>query len=154
MAETKGKEQEKNMWPLPKFHFEVKIGDTEGYFSEVSGLNTEVEVLEYRHGKSKQFAPFKMPGMAKVDNVILKKGTFTGDIELFKWFSQIKMNTIDRKTVVISLLNESSKPEIIWTLENAFPIKVEGSDLDAKGSDIAYESITIAHESLTVELPK
>jgi phage tail-like protein len=141
------------MWPLPKFHFEVKIGDGEGYFSEVSGLNTEVEVLEYRHGKSKQFSPFKMPGMSKVGDVTLKKGTFTKDIRIFNWFNAIHLNTIERLTVQISLLNEKSEVEITWVLENAFPIKVESSDLDAKGNDIAYESITLAHENLTIKLP-
>jgi phage tail-like protein len=113
-----GKDQN-NIWPLPKFHFEVKIGDSEGFFSEVTGLNSEVEVLEYRHGKSKQFAPFKMPGMAKVDNVILKKGTFTKDIQLFEWFNQIKLNTIERKMVLISLLNEKSEVEMTWKLDSA-----------------------------------
>ena len=146
-------QDQNNIWPLPKFHFEVKIGDSEGFFSEVTGLNSEVEVLEYRHGKSKQFAPFKMPGMAKVDNVVLKKGTFTKDIQLFEWFNQIKLNTIERKTVLISLLNEKSEVEMTWKLDSAFPMKVEASDLDAKANDIAYESITLAHENLTVSLP-
>lgn len=144
-------EVQDQVWPLPKFYFEVKIDGTELYFSEVSGLSTEVEVIEYRHGKSKLFAPSKMPGMAKVSDVTLKKGTFSKDVALFDWFNQIKLNTIKRKDVVISLLNEQGKNEIIWTLEKAFPIKFEATDLDAKNNDVAIETIVLTHEGLSVK---
>ena len=142
-----------NVWPLPKFYFEVKVADKELFFSEVNGLSTEVEVLEYRHGKSKQFSPFKMPGMAKVSDVTLKKGVFTKDIALFTWFNEIKLNTIERKTVIISLLNEKGNSEIVWELTNAFPIKFEATDLNAKGNEVAIETLVLAHEGLTIKLP-
>ena len=67
-------------WPLPKFYFNIDLGDgkTQG-FSEISGLESEVKPIEYRHGDSKVFSPIKMPGLRSVGNVTLKKGIFTKD---------------------------------------------------------------------------
>lgn len=144
--------EQNNVWPLPKFHFEVQIGSEEWYFQEVTGLESEVEVLEYRHGKSKQFANFKMPGMKKVSDVTLKKGVFAGDTKLFDWFKEVKLNTIDRKTITISLLNENHKAEIVWTLSNAFPKKIESTNLNAQGNEIAIETIVLSHEELAIEV--
>jgi phage tail-like protein len=146
-------EVQNNNWPLTKFHFEVKIGEEEWYFQEVSGLDTEVEVLEYRHGKSKQFSVFKMPGMKKASDVTLKKGLFTGDTKLFEWYNSNRMNKPDRKTVTISLLNELHEAEIVWTLSNAFPVKIQSTDLKAQESAIAIETLVIAHEELNINTP-
>ena len=146
-------ESQNSVWPLAKFHFEVKVGDEEWYFQEVKGLESEVEVLEYRHGKSKQFSVFKMPGMRKVTNVTLKKGLFTGDTDLFDWYNSNRMNRPDRRTVTISLLNERHEAEMVWTLLNAFPIKIESTDFNAQQSEIAVETLTLAHEDLSISLP-
>ena len=44
-------------WPLLKFYFLVNFGDGPGVpFQEVSGLETETQVIEYRHGNSPQFS--------------------------------------------------------------------------------------------------
>jgi phage tail-like protein len=142
--------QNKN-WPLPKFHFAVNFGAELWSFQEVTGLETEVEVLEYRHGKSKQFGSFKMPGIPKVSDAVLKKGVFTSDTMLFEWFKKNNLNKTERKDVTISLLNEYQIPEIIWTLSNAFPKKIESSGLNSQGSEIAVESIVLSYEELAID---
>ena len=72
-------EAQDNVWPLPKFYFQVKLGDTEVAFQEVSGLDIEAQIIEYRHGNSPEFSTIKMPGIKKVGNVTLKKGVFVKD---------------------------------------------------------------------------
>lgn len=42
-------EVQDTVWPLPKFYFQVKIADQEAQFQEVSGLDIEAQVIEYRH---------------------------------------------------------------------------------------------------------
>ena len=69
-------EAQDNVWPLPKFYFQVKLGDKEVPFQEVSGLDIEAQIVEYRHGNSKEFSTIKMPGIKKTGNVTLKKGVF------------------------------------------------------------------------------
>ena len=71
-----GGEQDQ-FWPLPKFYFSVDIGDfTDLPFQEVSGLDTETEVIEYRHGNSLTHSTIKMPGLMKYGDITLKKGVF------------------------------------------------------------------------------
>jgi len=146
-----GSAQSQSAWPLPKFYFSVTWDDTEVQFQEVSGLDIETQALEYRAGNNPVFSTVKMPGMRKTGNITMKKGVFVKDNAIFDWFAQIKMNTIKRKALTISLLDESGTPTMVWKVQNAFPVKVTGTDLKAEGNEVAIESIEIAHEGLTIE---
>lgn len=144
-------ETEDAIWPLPKFYFSVKWGsDDKVNFQEVTGLETETQIIEYRHGNSKVFSPIKMPGLAKVGNVTMKKGIFVNDNKFWTWYDQIKLNTIKRITVVVALLNETGAPKMTWTLNNAWPTKITGTDLKSDGNEVAVESIEVAYETLTI----
>ena len=145
-----GSKQSTNVWPLPKFHFQVKWDSAVLSFEEVSGLDVEAQPIEYRHGDSPVFSPIKMPGLKKYGNVTMKKGVFKSDNKFWDWFNTIKMNTIKRLPVTISLLDEEGKPTMVWTLTNAWPTKITGTDLKAQGNEVAVESIEIAHEGLTI----
>jgi len=139
-------------WPLPKFYFNIDLGDGKKQgFSEISGLESEVKPIEYRDGNSKVWSPIKMPGLRSVGNVTLKKGTFTKDSIFWDWFNKSQLNTIKRMTVVINLLDEKSAPKMTWTLTNAWPTKVTGTDLKSDSSEVAIESLEIAYETLTVK---
>nr|WP_294860566.1 phage tail protein [uncultured Fluviicola sp.] len=143
-------EKQDNVWPLPKFYFQVKLGDKEVPFQEVSGLDIEAQIIEYRHGNSKEFSTIKMPGIKKTGNVTLKKGVFVKDNGFWDWFNKIKMNTIERQTVVISLLDEAGKPTMVWTLNNAWPTKISGTDMKSDGNEVAVETLEIAHDGLSI----
>lgn len=145
-----GSAQSTTVWPLPKFHFMVKIGDMQVPFREVSGLNVESTPIEYRHGDSPNFSAIKMPGIKKFGNVTLKKGVFKSDNKFWDWFNKIKLNTIERKTVTIQLLDEAGGATMVWTLTNAFPSKITGTDLKSDGNEVAVETVEVAHEGLTV----
>ncbi len=140
------------IWPLTKFYFKVNLGsqDSTASFQEVSGLDTETQVVEYRHGDSKTFSTIKMPGIAKFGNVTLKKGIFVKDNNFWKWYDAIKMNTIKRETVVIQLLDQTGAPTMTWTLTNAWPTKITGTDLKSDGNEVAVETLELAHEGLTI----
>jgi phage tail-like protein len=147
-------EKQDNVWPLPKFYFAVQLGDDKSVnFQEVDGLNSETQVIEYRHGNSPIFYPIKMPGIGKVGNVTMRKGTFVNDNSFWVWYDEIKMNTIKRRTVVVNLLDESGAPKMVWTLNNAWPTKITGTDLKSEGNEVAVESIELAFETLTVAAP-
>lgn len=144
-------EKQNNVWPLPAFYLKVEIGNWgEIAFKEVSGLDVEAQVIEYRHGNSPQFSTIKMPGIKKYSNVSLKKGVFIRDNKLFDWFNTINMNTIQRETVTISLLDEEGNPTMVWKLVNAWPTKVTGVSLKSDGIEIAIEQLDLAHEGLTI----
>jgi phage tail-like protein len=39
---------------------------------------------------------------------------------------------------------------MVWTLKNAWPTKVTGTDLKAEGNEVAIETIEIVHEGLEI----
>ncbi len=140
-------------WPLPKFYFSVQLGDDKDvHFSEVSGLESDTKVIEYRHGDSPVFYPIKMPGLGSVTNVTMRKGIFVKDSKFWSWYSEIKMNIIKRRTVVINLLDETGAPKMTWTLNNAWPTKITGTDLKSEANEVAVESVEIAYETLAVSV--
>ncbi len=138
-------------YPLVKFHFLVDWGGTKIGFTEVSGLDVETEVVEYREGSSPEYSKIKMPGMQKFSNITLKRGTFKSDNEYFKWWNTVKLNTIERRDVTISLLNEEHAPVVTWKIKNAWPTKIQSTDLKADGNEVAIESMELAHEGLTIQ---
>lgn len=138
-------------YPLPAFHFTVDWGGERVGFSEVSGLTQENQAIEYRDGSFPEFSSIKMPGLQKYSNVTLKRGIVKSDNEFFQWLSTIKMNTIERRDLVVNLLNEEHEPVMVWKIHNAFPVKVEGPGLKATGNEVAIESIELAHEGLEIQ---
>ncbi len=138
-------------YPLPAFHFQVEWGGTNLGFSEVSGLNIETQVIEYRDGLSPEYSPVKMPGIPKYGNITLKRGIVPADNDFLNWLNTTALNQVERRDLIISLLNENHEPVMTWKAVNAFPVKIEGAALKSTGNEAAIESIEVAYEGLTVE---
>lgn len=138
-------------YPLPKFHFQVEWGGTKIGFTEVSGLDVETEVIEYRQGASPEYSKIKMPGMQKFSNITMKRGTFKSDNEYYNWWNSVKLNTIERRDLTIKLLDENHDPVVVWKVKNAWPTKIQSTDLKADGNEVAIESMEIAHEGLSIQ---
>jgi phage tail-like protein len=148
----------KGDYPIPKFHFQVEWGESFRIgFTEVSGLDFETEVIEYREGNSKKYNKTKQPGLTKFANITLKRGTFEGDFDYYKewrktYFFQEGNKTASqyRRTVTIKLLNESHEAIITWKLLNAWPSKVQSTDLKADANEVAIETMELVHEGLEI----
>ena len=138
-------------YPMPGYHFKVDWGGTRIGFSEVSGLNIEVQAIEYREGSDPDYSAIKMPGLKKYGNITLKRGIIAGDNEFFDWLNTISLNQVERRDLVITLLNENHEPAMVWKARNAFPVKIEGPGLNATGNEVAIEMLEVAHEGLTIE---
>jgi len=80
----------------------------------------------------------------------MRKGIFVNDNKFFTWLNEIKLNTIKRQSIIVKLLDETGAPKMTWTLNNAWPTKVTGTDLKSEGNEVAIESIEIAYETMTV----
>ncbi|MDX2070784.1 MAG: phage tail protein [Haliscomenobacter sp.] len=148
----------KGDYPIPKFHFMVEWGD--GFrvgFTEVSGLDFETEVIEYREGSSKKYNKSKQPGLTKYSDITLKRGTFEGDLDYFNLWKETyyfqegnKTGSKYRRNITIKLLNENHDPILIWKLENAWAKKIQSTDLKADANEVAIETMEITHEGLTL----
>jgi len=138
-------------YPLPKFHFEIEWGGTKIGFTEVTGLDKQVEVIEYREGHSRSYSKTKQPGLQKYSNITMKRGTFEGKTDYYDWLKEVDMlGNTKRRDITIKLLNENHAPVFTWKALNAFPVKVQASDLKADGNEVAIETIEIAHEGLSL----
>ncbi len=138
--------------PNTNIHFKVEWGGTSMGFSEISGLSIEVETIEYRDGLSPDYSVTKMPGMTKFSNIVLKRGIVAGDNEFYTWLNTIQLNQVERRDIVISLLNEEHNPVMTWRVKNAFPAKIEAPSLKGTGNEVAIETLEVAHEGITIEV--
>lgn len=138
-------------YPLPKFHFQVQWGGTKIGFTEVTGLEVTTEKIEYRDGASKEYHKVRMPGMQTFGDLTLKRGVFAGDNEYYDWWNTVALNTVERRDITISLLNEAHEPVVVWKVKNAWPTKVTSTDLNASGNETAIETLVLTHEGLTME---
>ncbi len=144
-----GSTQSQNIWPVPEFHFSVEISNV-GVISckEVSGLETEFDVLEYRAGDSPDFTKTKQPGLRKTSDITLKKGIFKDDKKMWDYIGKVKMNTIQRENVTVKLLDESGNPVQSWEISNAWPKKIQVEGFKAEGNSVAMETMILSHEGV------
>ncbi len=144
--------QSSTVWPLPSFYFTVTIGALKGTFQEVSGLNADTPVIEYRHGTNPNYSTIKMPGIKKVGNVTLKRGIFKDGDSFWTWHDSITRDLSKRQTIVIELLDEAAATQMKWTLSNAQPIKITLLGMKGDEGEIAVELIELAFETLTANV--
>ena len=135
--------------PFKSFSFLVEIdGVTAAAFRMVSGLAAEAEVIEFRElGGSHSI---KLPGRIRYPNVTLRRGLTTSR-ELWDWWETVRDGTLQRRTVLIALLDDSGQPVLRWTLREAWPVKWELSELGASKNEVAIETLELAHEGLELE---
>ncbi len=135
--------------PILGFRFAIEIDKVVAAgFSEVSGLQAEIETQDYREGGVNEYI-HKFAGPTKYpSNLILKKGV-TDDKELWSWYCDVMNGKITRKSVSVLLMNTSGEEKRRWNLYNAYPVKWSGPDLKAAASEVAVEVLELAHEGLT-----
>jgi phage tail-like protein len=143
----------KSDYPLPSFHFQVEWGGARLGFTEVTGLDMQTEVIEYREGNEKSYTKSKMPGLRKFSNIVLKRGYFLGDTDFYKWArstSFFNSGQKFRRTVTIKLLDDEHKPVMTWRLLNAWPTKLQAGDLKAQANEVLIETLELVHEGLEI----
>ena len=151
-------------YPLTKMNFLVTVDGVSGTaaFTEVSGIESSVDVIEFRQGNAHSLAPVKIPGLVKHGNVTLKFG-YTLDSAFKTWIqecvsevrgemprSRIQIEMIDINGGAPQSLVESVSGTRVWVLTNAWVTKYTAPDLNASASEVAIESVEIAYEELII----
>lgn len=135
-------------YPQAKFRYTVEIDGLEaGGFSEVSGFDASIDVIEYREGDMVQ-TPMKLPGLKKYGNITLKQGV-TDSTVLYDWIYAGVEGDVERKTLTITLLDATGAAAASWQVINAWPVKYTAPDFNATSSEVAIETLEIAHEGMT-----
>ena len=131
-------------------HFFVEIeGVDQGGFTECTGLQAEVEVIDYQEGGNNGFI-HKLPGRTKFTNVVLKHG-LVDSTDLWDWFQDVSRGDCERKDVSVVLYNDEQVEVRRWNLREAFPSKWVGPAFNATNAAVAIETLELAHHGFEVE---
>ena len=137
--------------PYQTFNFAVEIeGLLVGGFTEVSGLEGQVEVEEYREGGVNGFI-HKLPGRTSYSNLTLSHG-LTSVSTLWNWYHDTPLGAIQRRNGTIMLLDPRQIPVMWWNFRNAIPVRWTGPTFHASSDEVGVESLELAHEGLTKPL--
>jgi phage tail-like protein len=131
-----------------RYTFVVTVnGIITGTFREVSGLDIETEVIEYRDGSGGPVQYF--PGVTKYSSIKLER-TFTGDSTLYDWYAAFaQTGTPPRASGTIAIQDAARNEVARWNFTNAWPSKYSGPTLKGDRNDIAVESIVLTHEGIS-----
>ena len=134
--------------PYKVFRFQIEINGTRaGGFSEVTGLEVRTEVDEQREGGVNNFV-HKIAKETRYPNLILKRG-ITDKTDLWDWHQQVVEGEVERKTVSVVLVDEVGQEKWRWVFYDAYPVKWNGTDLNATGNTVVVESVELAHHGMT-----
>lgn len=135
------------MNPYLNFRFQVEIdGLVVGGFSDVSGLQVEVEAEDYREGGLNGYTHKFLKG-TKYPPLVLKRGLTDSDI-LWQWHRNVVEGKIRHKNGSIILIDVSGNEKWRWNFHQAFPVKWIGPDFKADGNAVAIESLELVHQGI------
>jgi conserved hypothetical phage tail region protein len=134
--------------PYLAFNFKVEIDGLQvGGFNEVTGLQVEVEVNDYREGGVNDYI-HKLSGPVRYpNNLTLKKG-FMDRNDLRSWFDEVMVGWVERKNISIILCNSAGEEVCRWSFREAYPVKWSGPELRAGTDAVAIETLELAHHGL------
>jgi phage tail-like protein len=139
--------------PLRNFRYRLEIDNiAQAGFSEVAIAETTIDAVDYREGIDPPHVR-KLSGLTKYGNITLKWGLTTGGtaLELFKWHNDVSAGLIKerRKKVVIVVLDETGQTDSArFVISDAWPVKYDPSDLNAKGNEVMIELLELANEGI------
>lgn len=142
--------------PYGAYNFIVDLNDgtdgsaTIGGFSDVSGLGTEMTMMEYRNGNEQNNRVRKIPGLHKTSDTTFKRG-IVGAKNFWQWINATRTSPATQRSLTVSLLDEQHNPVMSWRLINARPLKYTAPTLAGKGgSDVAIEELVVTSEGFEV----
>lgn len=134
--------------PYRAFRFAVEINNRRvGGFSEVTGLEVRTEVEEHREGGVNDYV-HKIAKETRYPNVTLKRG-ITDKTDLWDWHQQVVLGDVERKSIAVVVLDVTGREKWRLVFRDAYPVKWNGTDLNATGNTVFVESIEFAHHGMT-----
>jgi phage tail-like protein len=104
-------------------------------------------MVEYRDGSDPSRATRKLLGLVRHSDLVLRRG-MTKSLDVYEWFKNNKNGSVDRRSVVVVVLDESRQPCAKWKFKNCLPTKYSGPNLNATSNEYVIEEIIIAVEDV------
>jgi len=130
---------------LTAARFSITIDGSEiATFSELTGITTSVEVVDFIESSDKSIVMKKLPGRMNPPTVILKRGK-NNSMELWTWHEAVLQGNMAaaRRSCSLVMYNVDGKPVARYHLEDAWPAKIEIGALKAGASEVLMESVTL-----------
>lgn len=122
-----------------------------GGFQECTGLETTLDVEDYREGGLNDRVR-KFPTRVTWAPLVLRRGIGIGD-DLWNWHAAYASGKGKRRDGVIVLENDLHIPLKMWQFTRGLPTRWSGPTFNAKTSEVAIESLEIVHEGITLTSP-
>ncbi len=138
--------------PLRNFRYRLEIDSiTQAGFSEVMIAETTIDAVDYREGTDPPHVR-KLSGLTKYGNITLKWGLTNGGsaLDLFTWHAEVSAGQVKdkRKKVVIVVQDEAGSDAARYVVSEAWPVKYDPSDLNAKGNEVMIELLELVNEGI------
>ena len=140
--------------PLVGFNFAIDVsGKIKGYFTEVSGLGSEHEIIEHKVVDVKGHEVIlKVPGRLKWGDIVLKRG-ITSNLDLWNWRKEVEDGGVDKARMNGSIImyDQTGKEQARWNFLQGWPSKISGPTPKSDSNELGIEEMTIVHEYIKRE---
>ncbi|MFN8377620.1 MAG: phage tail protein [Anaerolineae bacterium] len=137
--------------PMIGAHFEITVGAVTGYFTEVSGLGSETEVVEHKIMAKGVKEPIirKIPGRLKWGDITLKRG-ITANMDFYDWRKQVEQGKVEaaRLDGTIIMYDQNMTPVATWEFYKGWPSKISGPSLKSDDNSVGVEELVVVHEGI------
>jgi len=134
--------------PISAFRFHLEVdGILLGGFSEVSGVELEVELEPYEEGGVNHFI-HQLPKATRHSNLVLTRGVLLDRTVFWDWFRLVQHGSIERRNGRIVLIDGQGVESGYFRFVEAYPVRLRMSELNAASDGVLTETLELAHNGL------
>ena len=116
-------------------------------FSELQGITTKVDVIEFREATAEGVRISKIPGATAPEGEVKFKMAMGTNLEMNSWLEAAQAGMMEqaRKSCSLVMYDAENKPVARFYLENAWPVL---SPMRAGGNDVLQQEWSIVYETI------
>ena len=131
------------------YYFVLDVpGRMQGFFTEVSGIGSENEVLEHKVvDETGREMVVKIPGRLRFPDMTLRRG-ITSNLDFWTWRKMVEDGDYEGARVngSITMYDPYQMPVAQWNFENAWPKKITGPQPKSDSEPLGLEELVLVYE--------
>jgi phage tail-like protein len=140
-----------NESPIAASRFGISVDGVQiASFSELQGITTKVDVIEFRQSTENGVRIVKIPGATAPESEVKFKMAMGTNLEMNLWLdaAQAGKMTEARKSCSLVMYDAENKPVARFHLENAWPSKCVLSPMRAGGNNVLQQEWSLVFETI------
>lgn len=134
--------------PPVGFYFSLHVDGEEIAFKEVSGLTQEMGIEEVETGGENRFK-HRLPKTAEYQNLVLQRAIVNSNSQFLNWCETALSSAFDHaimpKDISVTLHDSEGQILMRWNFFNAYPVKIEISELRSQQNEVPLETVELAY---------